>query len=163
MACEIQVIAMLRRLLNRAIYRVWQFKQVLFPELQRNDWENAVSGLAEQVRAELGKLRKSEKAHVMRVWYDIGRDSSINENDRVELLELALVHDIGKAVTRPTLFFKVVKVLLPLANTEHCIAGDRLLKRLKQKRQLVRRVLRHHDETASDRILRLFQAYDDRN
>jgi len=87
----------------------------------------------------------------------------LSETDRVELLELALVHDIGKAVTRPTLFFKVAKVLLPLANTEHCVAGAKLLKRLKQNRQLIRRVLRHHDEGSSDRILRLFQAYDDRN
>ena len=157
------MIAMLRRLFQRAVYRVWQFKQVMFPELQRHDWENAVLSLSEQVRAELGKLRKSEKAHVMRVWSDISCDSNLSESDRGELLELALVHDIGKAVTRPTLFFKVVKVLLPLANTEHCIAGARLLKRLKQKRQLIRRVLRHHDENSSDRILRLFQAYDDRN
>lgn len=157
------MIAMLRRLFQRAAYRAWQFKQVLFPELQRNDWENAISGLSDRVRVELGKLRKSEKAHIMRVWSDINRDGSLRESDRVELLELALVHDIGKAVTRPTLFFKVIKVLLPLANTEHCIAGARLLKSLKQDRQLVRRVLRHHDEAASDRIIRLFLVYDDRN
>ncbi|GAB1355172.1 MAG TPA: HD domain-containing protein [Candidatus Rifleibacterium sp.] len=157
------MIAVLRRFLQRALYRVWQFKQVLFPELQRSDWENAISGLSEQVRSELGKLRKSEKAHIMRVWSDISHDGSLSETDRVELLELALVHDIGKAVTRPTLFFKVAKVLLPLANTEHCVAGAKLLKRLKQNRQLIRRVLRHHDEGSSDRILRLFQAYDDRN
>jgi len=154
---------MLRRLFKRVVYRVWQFKQVLFPELQRREWENAISSLSEPIKAELGRLRKSEKAHIMRVWSDINHDGSLPESDRSELLELALVHDIGKAVTRPTLFFKVVKVLLPLANTEHCIAGARLLKRLKQKPQLVRRVLRHHDETSSDRILRLFQNYDDRN
>jgi len=157
------VIAVLRRLFQRAVYRVWQFKQVLLPELQRHDWENAISNLSEPIKAELGRLRKSEKAHVMRVWFDINLDRNLSESDRFELLELALLHDIGKAVTRPTLFFKVVKVLLPLANTEHCIAGARFLNRLKQKPQLVRRVLRHHDETSSDRILRLFQTYDDRN
>ena len=145
------------------MYRVWQFKQVLLPKLQRHEWENATACLSEQVRFELGKLRKSEKAHIMRVWSDIRSDGSLNDSDRAELLELALVHDIGKAVTRPTLFFKVVKVLLPLANTEHCIAGAQLLRRLKQRRQLVRRVLRHHDDNSSDSILRLFQVYDDRN
>lgn len=157
------MIAMLRRLFKRVVYRIWQFKQVLFPELQRCEWENAITRLPEPIKAELGRLRKSEKAHVMRVWSDINRDCRLSESERSELLELALVHDIGKAITRPTLFFKVVKVLLPLANTRHCIAGARFLKRLKQKPQLVRRVLRHHDETSSDMILRLFQTYDDRN
>ncbi|HNX76904.1 MAG TPA: HDIG domain-containing protein [Candidatus Rifleibacterium sp.] len=154
---------MLKRLLARILYRIWQFKQVLLPRLDRNKWDAAVAELAPQVRNQLAALKKSEKAHIMRVYDDINNDAGLQPDMRQYLLTLALLHDIGKSVTRPSLLFKVAKVLLPIANTEHCLAGARLLRQFRQNRQLIRRVLRHHDLEVSDAVLKLFQQYDDRN
>ncbi len=154
---------MLRQLLSRIVYRIWQFKQVLLPELTQRQWHEAVAILDEPLRHQLDRLKKSEKAHVIRVYSDICRTRGLPDDVRKCLLELALLHDIGKTVTRPSLLFKVAKVLFPIANTGHCIEGARLLRRFNQNRQLIRRVLRHHDEISSDPILRMFQQFDDRN
>ncbi len=154
---------MLRKLLARIFYRFWQFKQVLLPKLVVREWLEAVAVLDEPLRHQLARLKKSEKAHVMRVYTDICQAHGLPEDVQKCLLELALLHDIGKTVTRPSLLFKVAKVLFPIANTGHCIEGARLLRRFHQNRQLIRRVLRHHDETTSDPILRMFQEFDDRN
>ena len=154
---------MLKRLLTRVLYRIWQFKQVLLPRLDHRKWQAAIAELDPQVRDQLAALKKSEKAHIMRVYDDISNDACLQPEIRKCLLNLALLHDIGKSVTRPSLLFKVAKVLLPIANHEHCLAGARLLRQFRQDRQLIRRVLRHHDSRVSDAALQLFQKYDDRN
>lgn len=154
---------MIKNLVSRICYRVWQFKQVLLPRLDRMAWQKAISGLAPSLQRQLAILKKSEKAHVMRVYQDVYSDRALDEQTRLLLLELALLHDIGKTITRPTILFKVAKVLFSFANTEHCLEGARFLRRQGQQRPLIRRVLRHHDVSTSDQVLKLFQMYDDRN
>jgi len=154
---------MLKRMLARARYRIWQFKQVLWPKFDPDKWRQATAQIDPALTAKLDGLKKSEKAHILRVYDDISRAVDLDDEQRRSLLEMALLHDIGKAVTRPSLFFKVAKVIFAFANTGHCIAGARLLWRHRQNRQLVRRVLRHHDVNPDDKILRLFQRFDDRN
>lgn len=154
---------MLKRMLARARYRIWQFKQVVWPRLDRHKWQQIIAQIDPALALQLDCLKKSEKAHVLRVYDDISRAADLSDEQRYSLLELALLHDIGKTVTRPSLFFKVAKVIFAFANTGHCIAGARLLWRHRQSRQLVRRVLRHHDVNPDDELLRLFQLFDDRN
>lgn len=153
---------MIRRLFARISYRLWQFKQGLLPQLDLRQWQQALVGLPEQLRQQLLILKKSEKAHVLRVYMAIRAETDLPEPLRNELLQLALLHDIGKSIARHGLLFKVLKVIFPVANTQHCVAGALFLKRNKVARVMVRRVLRHHDKNTMDDILRLFQKFDDR-
>jgi putative nucleotidyltransferase with HDIG domain len=153
----------IKGLLARICYRVWQFKQVLLPHLDYQAWQTAVAEVPLPVRQQLEKLKKSEKAHIIRVYQDISNDKALDSQTRQILLELALLHDIGKSITRPTLLFKVAKVIFSFANNEHCIAGAKFLRRHNRNKALIKRVLRHHDIGAGDDLLLLFQKYDDRN
>lgn len=147
--------------LKRVKYRIWQFKQVLFPRLDSKKWLIALQGLKKPLREQLQRLKKSEKAHVLRVYEAIELDEALDASFKEQLLTLALLHDIGKSITRHTIFFKVAKVFLPFANTKHCVEGARFLKNAGVDRRLVRLVLRHHS-FSNDSLLRKFQEYDDR-
>jgi len=147
--------------LQRVAYRVWQFKQTVLPKLDRAAWRAAVSELPQAVQEHLASLKKSEKAHVLRVYRAVCASRQINETERCELLQMALLHDIGKAIVRSSVFMKVARVFLPLGRNEHCIAGARLLHRLGFERSLVRRVLRHHTINHGDPLLHTFQQIDD--
>ncbi|MFZ5951582.1 MAG: HD domain-containing protein [Candidatus Rifleibacteriota bacterium] len=152
----------LKRLLARIRYRCWQFKQVLFPKIDPALWHKALMFLPVEYRPYLEKLRPSERAHVLRVFEAIERAENLSAEERDFLQLLALTHDLGKGVTRHSLFFKIVKVLFPISNAKHCIEGARLLKRLKADRRLIRLVLRHHQNSPEDPVLRKFQSFDDR-
>lgn len=147
--------------LRRVAYRIWQFKQTVLPKLDRVAWHEAVSDLPLPVQAHLASLKKSEKAHILRVYRAVKTSRQINDVERLELMQMALLHDIGKAIIRSSVFMKVARVFLPLGRNEHCIAGARLLHRLGFDRSLVNRVLRHHTFDHSDRLLRIFQEIDD--
>ncbi|GAB4284911.1 MAG: hypothetical protein Kow0029_31620 [Candidatus Rifleibacteriota bacterium] len=148
-------------MLNRIRYRCWQFKQVLFPKIDMEVWNEALNFLPQEWRKHLIKLRPSERAHVLRVYSAIKKADGISEEERSFLQKLALVHDIGKGVTRHSVFYKVAKVIFPISNAAHCIAGARLLKRLGADRTLVKMVLRHHSINNTNRLLMIFQSYDD--
>jgi len=148
--------------LDRIKYRIWQFKQVIFPKLDLLKWNQVLLNLEKPLREKLGELKKSEKAHVLRVYEAIEQDQSLDVSLRVELMKLALLHDIGKSICRHTIFFKVAKVFLPFANTRHCVEGARFLKKSGVDRSIVKRVLRHHSLCPADPLLRKFQEYDDR-
>jgi len=147
--------------LKRVSYRIWQFKQTVLPKLDRAAWYAAVSELPSPVQEHLASLKKSEKAHILRVYRAISASRQINDAERCELLQMALLHDIGKAIIRSSVFMKVARVFLPLGRNEHCIAGARLLHRLGFERLLVRRVLRHHTFNHGDHLLQIFQQIDD--
>lgn len=153
---------MIGRLFSRIRYRLWQFKHVLLPQLDIQQWQQALLGLPAPLSRQLQILKKSEKAHVLRVYVAIIKEPDLPEALRTELLQLALLHDIGKSIARHGLLFKVLKVLFPIANTQHCVAGALFLKKNQVARVMVRRVLRHHDKKTSDRVLQLFQKFDDR-
>ncbi|PKL49726.1 MAG: hypothetical protein CVV42_05155 [Candidatus Riflebacteria bacterium HGW-Riflebacteria-2] len=140
---------------------MWQFKQTVLPKLDRAAWYDAVRELPQPVQEHLKLLRKSEKAHILRVYRAVGASQQINDEERRELLQMALLHDIGKAIVRSSVFMKVARVFLPIGRNEHCIAGARLLNRLGFERSLVKRVLRHHTFSHSDRLLQMFQKIDD--
>lgn len=152
----------LSNLFKRIHYRIWQFKQVLFPKYSRKQWDDALNTMPSDCRQHLNRLRNSEKAHVMRVYNAIKEDQSISKPERIELLRLALLHDIGKGITRHSVFFKVAKVLLPIKNTSHSIAGAKLLKKLGFEKELVVMVLRHHEKNHANELLKKFQTFDDR-
>lgn len=150
-------------IITRVFYRIWQFKQVLFARFDENEWRDAVATLPAAWGVQLNQLRPSEKAHTMRVYNAISKDDKLDDDERQQLLRLALLHDIGKGITRHTLLFKVMKVLLPISGAAHCIAGARFLQKAGADRQTVARVLRHHKGIAGDEMLRKFQYYDDCN
>lgn len=154
---------MIKSFIERCRYRFWQFKQVLMPVLDVKAWQEATSELDAPLRAQLNRLRKSEKAHVMRVYRAVCADQGFDARSRADLLKLALLHDIGKSITRPSIFYKVAKVLLGLTDNSHCLAGARFLRASRQNRLLIRRVLRHHDRNSDDALLRAFQLIDDSN
>lgn len=154
---------MIKGFFARVCYRLWQFKQVLLPRLDLQQWHEAIASLEKPLQAQLNLLRKSEKAHVVRVYQAIGNDKNLEISRRQELLQLALLHDIGKTVTRPSLLFKVAKVFFACANTEHCLAGASILRKHHQNSILIRRVLRHHDTGGNDPLVKAFQHYDDAN
>jgi putative nucleotidyltransferase with HDIG domain len=146
---------------KRVTYRLWQFKQTIMPRLDAAEWRAAVSGLEKPLQAYLDSLRKSEKAHIQRVCRAVNEERQIDERQRSELRQLALLHDIGKSIMRSSVIMKVARVFLPIGRNEHCIAGARLLKRHGFDRTLVRRVLRHHTYDHDDRLLSKFQQIDD--
>jgi len=147
--------------LKRVAYRLWQFKQTVLPKLDRAAWHKAVCSLPQPVQAHLASLKKSEKAHILRVYRAVSVSRKINDEQRNELLQMALLHDIGKAIIRSGVFMKVARVFLPVGRNQHCIAGARLLHRLGFERSLVRRVLRHHTFNHGDPLLQVFQQIDD--
>jgi putative nucleotidyltransferase with HDIG domain len=147
--------------LKRVAYRIWQFKQTILPKLSAREWQDAVSELPEAVQGHLMTLKKSEKAHVLRVRRAIAESKRLNDEERQELLQMAMLHDIGKAIARSGLVMKVARVFFPISRNEHCVAGARLLHRLGFERKLVRRVLRHHTFDHQDRLLAIFQEIDD--
>lgn len=148
-------------ILKRIRYRCWQFKQVLFPKIDADLWLEAKNALPKLWQKHFCRLRPSERAHVLRVYAAIKDDSSLAADEKQQLLVLALVHDIGKGVTRHSILFKVVKVIFPVSNAAHCIAGARLLKKLGAERSLIRLVLRHHSTKTENDLLRKFQGFDD--
>jgi hypothetical protein len=153
---------MLSCFIKRVVYRVWQFKQTLFPVVDESLWREALTILPDAWQTEMEKLRDSEKAHTIRVYKAIRKENFPNPETKKELLLLTLVHDIGKGITRHTIFFKVAKVLFPISPRGHCIAGAKLLRRLGADKQLVLRVLKHHEKKVSDPLLKTFQQFDDR-
>lgn len=153
---------MIGRLFSRIRYRLWQLKQGLLPQLDMQQWQQALLGMPEPLHQQLQILKKSEKAHVLRVYMAIRTEPGLPESLRAELLQLALLHDIGKSIARHGLLFKALKVLFPIANTQHCVAGALFLKKNQVARVMVRRVLRHHDKNTGDKVLQLFQKFDDR-
>lgn len=147
---------------DQITYRIRQFFSVLRPQVDLALVKEACLQLPETWREVFLTIPASTMAHVMRLYQAIRDDLSLDIDSRRELLTLALTHDIGKAVTRPTLFERVMKVLLPLPNKSHVIAGARLMKRLGASPDLVKRIRKHHEPPGNDRLLALFQAYDDR-
>jgi len=152
----------LKRLLGRIRYRCWQFKQVLFPRIDPALWQKALMFLPAEYRPYLEKLRPSERAHVLRVFEAVECAENISAEERQFLQLLALTHDLGKGVTRHSLFFKILKVIFPISNAKHCVEGARLLRMLKADRRLIRLVLRHHQNDTEDPVLKKFQSFDDR-
>lgn len=156
------IIATLKQLIKRIIYRCWQFKQVLFPKIDSDLWAEACEQLPAAWRPHFCRLRPSERAHVLRVYEAVKNDSQLKGPDREKLILLALVHDIGKGITRHGVFFKVAKALLPISNSAHCLAGARLLRKLGAESWLIRLVLRHHSQAVNNSLLAIFQHFDDR-
>lgn len=148
--------------LGQMAYRCRQFLSVLRPQVDRALVEEAGRRLPENWQKPFFAIPGSTMAHIMRLYRAIRDDAALDESTRSELLILALTHDIGKGITRPTLFERVAKVILPLPNKSHVIAGSLLMKRLGASPELIRRIRRHHEPAGNDGLLALFQTYDDR-
>ena len=148
--------------MNCFFYRFWQFKQALFSKLDYTEWNQAISVLPSNLQTILNRLKNPEKAHVLRICTAIN-NSNLKESDKTDMLQLALLHDIGKTVTKPNLLTKVLRVILLRTDTAHCIAGAKILRSEKCDKQLILRVLRHHDQTNTDPVLRFFQEFDNSN
>ncbi len=151
---------MLSHFLSRIAYRFRQLRSVLCPKVDENLLAVARNRLPREWRKPFDRLLPSEKAHVLRLFRTISSDPALEEDDRSDLLILALTHDIGKSITRPSLFERIVKALLPIPNRSHPILGARILRRLGAPPLLVRRIARHHLPPGNDRLLKLFQGYD---
>lgn len=148
---------------GRVCYRIRQFHSVIAPEFDEPLFEAVLTNIPQKWRCLVRRLRMSEKAHILRLYRAISGDENLADDCRTELIELCIVHDIGKIVTRPSLFYRIMKVLLPLPNRAHGIAGARILKKLGAREKLIRRVRTHHDTDHGDTLLKLFQEFDDRN
>ncbi len=144
------------------VYRCRQFLSVLHPQVDQGLVDEACACLPERWQPAFRRIPASTMAHIIRLYRAIRDDDALDERTRSELLILALTHDIGKSITRPTLFERVAKVLLPLPNHSHVIAGALLMKRLGAPPELVRRIRRHHQPAGDDQLLERFQTYDDR-
>ena len=148
-------------MIDKILYRGWQFYKAVFPRLNLGKWEEAANRSDERLRPLLEKLGKAEKAHTLRVLKLIEKDNSLTEEQRKELSRFALVHDIGKAITKPSLVFKVAKVLFRLSSDAHCVAGCRAVWHLIHDKKLALRILKHHVKPNKDPFLIAFQKYDD--
>lgn len=148
--------------LKQAKYRVWQFFKAVNPRLDNQAWDYAYKKADASLQPLLSKLGKAEKAHTLRVLNLIESDTSLGNNERQELLDFALIHDIGKAITKPTLVFKVAKILFKLNGNAHCIAGAKAVWHLTHNKQLALRILHHHLKSDVEPFITKFQTYDDR-
>ena len=150
------------KLIDKILYRSWQFYKAIFPNLNNDKWENTLNKADKELIPLLNQLGKAEKSHTLRVLALIEKDKSLDSKLKVELSDFAIVHDIGKAITKPSLFFKVAKVLLRLSSDAHCIAGCRVVWHLTHNKKLALRILRHHIKPNPDSFLEVFQKYDDK-
>ena len=148
-------------MIDKILYRCWQFYKAILPRLDRKAWKNASDKADDKLKPLLEKLGKAEKAHTLRVLELISKDNNLTEDLRTELSDFALVHDIGKAITKPSLVFKVAKVIFRLSSDAHCIAGCRAVWHLTQDKKLALRILKHHVKPNADQFLATFQKYDD--
>lgn len=149
---------------ERIRYRIRQFINAITAKPDPQQWNSLIKGLAQEIQNELEKLKNSEKAHILRLHNSILSDNKLDKKHKSEMLELAILHDIGKASARTTLICKVINVLFSVANHSHSIAGAKFLKKHKQiDRTLIRRVLLHHTNEHNDPVLKKFQQYDDKN
>ncbi len=149
-------------MIDKILYRCWQFYKAVFPRLNVNKWKAAAERSDNRLKSLLEKLGKAEKAHTLRVLDYIDKDSNLDSSLKAELSSFALVHDIGKAITKPSLVFKVAKVLFRLSSDAHCIAGCRAVWHLTHDKKLALRILKHHVKPNPDPFLAVFQKYDDR-
>lgn len=152
---------MLQTFLKRCRYRYGQFCSVMWPQVDSELLREARSQLPPRWQNVFDRFLPSEFAHVLRLYRRIKNDPSIVEPERSELILLALCHDFGKTVTRPGIFERIMKTLLPIPNNAHPILGARILKKLGAPGKLVQRVLNHHKDPGNDRLLALFQKLDD--
>ena len=144
-------------------YRCWQFYKAVLPDFASEDWEKAKKRSYSRLLPLLDKLGKAEKAHVLRILAYISEDTGLSSEEKELLSGFALVHDIGKAITKPSLAFKVAKVLFKLNGNAHCITGARAVWKLTRNKSLAVRVLRHHEKPGRDKLVSLFQLYDDKS
>lgn len=153
---------MLPEFFQRPGYWIWKFWRTLSPEIDPELYREARSRLPERWRPALDRMLPPDKAHVLRLYKAISADPALSPEDREALIELALCHDFGKAIVRPTIFERVAKVLFPIPNISHPILGARIVRKLGGRPSLCRRIANHHKPAGNDRLLALFQSYDDR-
>lgn len=146
--------------IDRVLYRIRQFFSVVSPEVDEALVAVAQQHLPESWRPVFLRLGRSEMAHVLRLFRRIRDEKTLPESDREDFLQLALIHDIGKTISRPRLWERILKTLLPLPNNAHPIVGARLLKRMGASATLVRRVRRHHEPPFGEAFLERFQQFD---
>ena len=146
---------------ERTCYRLRQFRSVLFPVVDEALWNEAMLHLLPRWRRPLQKLRDSERAHILRLYRAITTDPDLTENERKTLLELALMHDVGKICTRPSILTRIVMTLLPIPKNAHPTLGARILRKLGANATLCRRVRGHHRDPGDDKLLAKFQQFDD--
>ncbi|HEY9069323.1 MAG TPA: HD domain-containing protein [Candidatus Ozemobacteraceae bacterium] len=145
---------------GRLWYRVRQFRSVLRPVVDPVELEAARGILPAAWRSRFDALGASEKAHVLRLVRAIRADAGLADEDREQLLLLAVTHDLGKTVTRPRLWERVLRTLFSLPNEAHPSQSARILRELGAPRALIRRARHHHHDPGTDRLLALFQSYD---
>jgi putative nucleotidyltransferase with HDIG domain len=148
-------------LLDRILYRYRQFCSTINPKVNPSLLAEARAILPPEWRKIFDRHTKPELAHILRMYNRIKTGEDIPEAEKPELLILALIHDIGKTVTRPTLFEKIVKTILPIPNRAHSAMGAKILQRLGAPRILIKRVRDHHKEGVKDPLLAFFQKLDD--
>ncbi len=146
---------------RRILYRVRQFRSVVRPIVDPSELAAAREILPAAWRPRFDALGASEQAHVLRLVRAIRADAGLSDEDREQLLLLAVTHDLGKAVTRPRLWERVLRTLFSLPNEAHPIQSASILRRLGAPRALIRRARHHHHDPGSDRLLALFQKFDD--
>lgn len=152
---------MIVNFVRRLLYRCGQFGSVMWPVVDPADLASAREILPLDWRGRFDALGDSEKAHVLRLVRAIRADGSLSEQDRNDLLLLAMTHDLGKAVTRPRIWERVLRTVFSLPNEAHPIQSARILRELGAPRPLVRRARHHHHAPGADRLLALFQKFDD--
>ncbi len=148
------------KFLDTILYRTWQFYKALFPDLDLQLWQEIKKKVDPKLVPLLEGLGKAEKSHTLRVLKLIEEDKDLPKELKTELSEFAIIHDIGKSITKPTLLFKVCKVLFRLSSDAHCIAGSRAVWHITHNKKQAIRILRHHVCPNQDSFLLHFQKYD---
>jgi hypothetical protein len=95
------------RAVSRAVYRVFQFFHALFALLFPVDESPAGEVLSEGQMSLFRRMPRHDRAHALRVLETLREDG----HREPELLQAALLHDVGKAAGIP-LLYRVVIVLL---------------------------------------------------
>ena len=152
---------MIVNVVRRLLYRCRQFRSVMWPLVDPADLASAREILPPDWRSRFDALGDSEKAHVLRLVRAIRADAGLSDQDRNDLLLLAMTHDLGKAVTRPRIWERVLRTVFSLPNEAHPIQSARILRDLGAPSALVHRARHHHHHPGPDRLLALFQKFVD--
>lgn len=161
--------------------RVKQVYMNLTDRMDREDYDLVESILNEKEIFLFKKLLKSEQKHSVRLARNVElaiMDKSINNiilNENKELLiKAALLHDVGKSITRLNVLDKCILVLLNditkgnLRNVKHkkidcyynhSIYSFNMLKEITDNDKLLHIIKNHHSKT-DDELIKLFQSID---
>lgn len=163
-----------------AVQRVKQFYLSIFDKINNDDICFINIYLNDKEKELFYKLSKSEQKHSVRVARSVSESSYVSkELDKDKMVKVALLHDVGKLISRINPMEKSILVLLNLftkgklrkySNFKkikvfyyHGELGSNILKELGYDEKVLNIIKNHHNLECKDQDVVLLRKFDDEN